>query len=77
MRLSELKIGSLGRIQKIEDSPFTEKLMEMGCVPGSLIRPLFKAPFGDPVAYEVEEYTLSIRSAEAAFIQVQPLGDFF
>ncbi len=77
MTLDELNIGQLARIQQVLDSPFKEKLQEMGCVPGVLIQPIFKAPFGDPIAYDIEGYTLSIRKSEAKNITVKPLDDLF
>ncbi len=77
LTLAELHIGQLAKIQQVLDGPFKEKLLEMGCVPGVLIKPLFKAPFGDPIAYDLEEYTLSIRKAEASQILVKPLDALF
>lgn len=74
MNLSELKIGQLARVQEIMDGPFKEKLQEMGCVPGVIIKALFKAPLGDPIAYELEEYTLSIRKSEAKNVIIKPLN---
>ena len=71
MQLSELKKGELGRIQGIEPSEYQEKLMEMGCVPGAMIQLILKAPFGDPLAYELEGYTLSMRKSEAKSITVE------
>ena len=77
MKLTELHIGQIARIQSIADSPFKEKLQEMGCIPGSLIKPILKAPFGDPIAYELEEYTLSMRKNEAETIEIRPLDPLF
>ncbi|MBT8327278.1 MAG: ferrous iron transport protein A [Bacteroidia bacterium] len=77
LTLAQLHIGQLARIQQVLDGPFKEKLLEMGCVPGVLIKPLFKAPLGDPIAYNLEEYTLSIRKSEARQIIVKPLDILF
>lgn len=72
MKLTELHIGKVARVVQINESPFKEKLQEMGCVTGVLIKPIMKAPFGDPIAYELEEYTLSMRKNEAETIEIQP-----
>ncbi len=72
MKLTELHIGKVARVVQVNDSPFKEKLQEMGCVSGVLIKPIMKAPFGDPIAYELEEYTLSMRKNEAETIEIQP-----
>lgn len=77
MRLTELPIGSIARISLIDDSPHKEKLQEMGCIPGVLVKPIMKAPFGDPIAFELEEYTLSMRKNEAYSIQVNLLNPLF
>ena len=49
----------------------------MGCIPGVLVKPVMKAPFGDPIAFELEEYTLSMRKNEAYSIQVNLLNPLF
>jgi len=72
VKLTELHIGKVARVVQINESPFKEKLQEMGCVTGVLIKPIMKAPFGDPIAYELEEYTLSMRKNEAETIEIQP-----
>jgi ferrous iron transport protein A len=77
VRLTELQIGQIARITSIEDSLFKEKLQEMGCVPGVLVKTILKAPFGDPIAYELEEYTLSMRNKESDTILIKLLDPFF
>lgn len=73
MHLSELKIGEVAIIEKIELSNAQHKLMNMGCVPGERIQILFSAPLGDPIAVKVSGYTLSMRKAEASAIKVKML----
>jgi|TARA_B100001059_G_scaffold88029_1_gene86451 ferrous iron transport protein A len=77
LRLTELPIGSVARISSIDDSPHKEKLQEMGCIPGVLVKPIMRAPLGDPIAFELEEYTLSMRKNEAFSIQVNLLNPLF
>ncbi|MBT6235192.1 ferrous iron transport protein A [Bacteroidia bacterium] len=77
MKLSELHIGHIARIVSLDDSPYKEKLQEMGCIPGVLVKPILKAPFGDPIAFELEEYTLSMRKNEADSVLVKPLDPLF
>ena len=77
MRLTESPIGSVARISSIDDSPHKEKLQEMGCIPGVLVKPIMRAPLGDPIAFELEEYTLSMRKNEAFSIQVNLLNPLF
>jgi Fe2+ transport system protein FeoA len=71
MQLADLQIGQLAKIIEVQDSPFKDHLLEMGCVPGAFIKTMMKAPFGDPIAFELEGYTLSMRKAEAKSIEIQ------
>jgi len=43
----------------------------MGCVPGTLIKKLYAAPGGDPIAYQVDHYILGLRRLEADYIEVK------
>lgn len=77
VKLTELQIGQIARVTSVEDSPYKEKLQEMGCIQGALIKPIFKAPFGDPIAFDLEEYTLSMRKTEAQSVNVKLLDPLF
>jgi len=44
--------------------------MEMGLVPGTLVRIVAAAPMGDPLTIELRATRVSIRRAEAALVQV-------
>ncbi|MGF1534218.1 MAG: ferrous iron transport protein A [Bernardetiaceae bacterium] len=61
-------------ILHLKKHELTPKLMEMGLYPGKRVRILFFAPLGDPMAVDVEGYTLSLRREEAAIIQVRSLS---
>ena len=68
--LSNIKDGEHVIIRELKDSTFKVKMMEMGLVKGKKIEVLFRAPFGDPIAIDVEGYTLSLRKDEANLITV-------
>ena len=42
----------------------------MGCTPGEEITMEKIAPFGDPIAFRIAGYTLSLRLAEAATVKI-------
>ncbi len=44
--------------------------MEMGCLPGSIIKMNFAAPLGDPISYYVAGYNLTLRRSEASCILI-------
>jgi len=69
--LSNIKKASHLRIVQLIDSPIKSKLMEMGMIVGQEIAFLFKAPFGDPIAIEINDSVLSLRLDEAKYINVE------
>ena len=69
-----LRLGETGTICCLEDPTMALKLLEMGCVPGVQVRLSGRAPFGDPLMLVLgdNEYTLSLRTSEAATITLKP-----
>ena len=49
--------------------------MEMGCVPGQEIQLKLIAPFGDPLAFEISGYCLSMRRTEAERVEIVKIQD--
>ena len=72
-RLSEVRIGSSAKIISFEQNDIFLKLMEMGCVPGEIVRVDQVAPLGDPIAISVSGYNLSLRLDEAQNIFVEEI----
>ena len=70
-RLSELAIGQKAEIVSFAKDEIFIKLMEMGCVPGEIIKVEQKAPLGDPISISVAGYHLSLRINEANSIFVK------
>ena len=48
----------------------SNKLLEMGFLPGAVVKFNFKAPLGDPICVSISGYDLTIRLEEAAMISV-------
>lgn len=72
-RLSEVRLGKSAVIISFENNDIFLKLMEMGCVPGEVIKVEQIAPMGDPIAITVSGYNLSLRLDEAMNIFVEEL----
>ena len=72
-RLSDLRSGNTARIVSFEDNDLFLKLMEMGCVPGELVKVEQVAPLGDPISIAVAGYNLSLRLNEAENIFVEEI----
>lgn len=70
-RLSTVPVGTVVRIVSFEKNDIFLKLMEMGCVPGEIVRVEQVAPLGDPIAISVSGYNLSLRLDEAQNIFVE------
>ncbi|MEZ4844276.1 MAG: ferrous iron transport protein A [Bacteroidia bacterium] len=73
--MAELKRGQRAIIKEVLTSAFGNKLMEMGCHPGVEIKLLMPAPFGDPLAFDVGGYCLSMRKSEAQFVEVELIDE--
>jgi ferrous iron transport protein A len=72
---ADLKKGQSGIIKGYTDSVVSLKLMEMGCLPGTVIKLNFSAPFGDPISIDVAGYNLSLRLSEASNILIDITGE--
>jgi ferrous iron transport protein A len=70
--LSKLALGSTGRVMKIGAlGPMRRRLMDMGLVPGEVVKVTKVAPLGDPIEISVKSYSLSLRKKEAEEIVVE------
>jgi Fe2+ transport system protein FeoA len=69
--LAEIPLGRPVRVTRV-DGPraFRRRLLEMGLVPGTEVKIVTIAPFGDPLQIEVRGGQWSIRRNEAAQIAV-------
>ena len=62
--------GETSVISGFIDSDLSNKLLEMGFLPGTAVRLNFIAPLGDPLCVTILGYDISLRLDEAALIQV-------
>lgn len=69
--LAELRVGDKAVITGFSDEILSLKLLEMGCLPGTVVELIHTAPFGDPIALKVSGYTLSMRKDEASTVKVK------
>ena len=72
--LSCLPLGKSARILSLSArEPLLGRLMDLGFVPGSEVRPLYTAPAGDPRAYLVCDTVIALRPRDAATVAVEAL----
>jgi ferrous iron transport protein A len=71
--LAELSVGQQARVAGVAGADdVSQRLMEMGLTPGTLVRLLGAAPLGDPLELELRGYRLSVRKSEAARVRTDP-----
>ena len=72
VRLSDLSAGQKARVVDVDArGEIGQRILEMGVTPGAEIRLVAAAPLGDPLAFEIRGYRLSLRRAEAALVEVE------
>jgi ferrous iron transport protein A len=72
--LSDLTVGQRAIIEGFENEELSLKLLEMGCLPKSVIELTQKAPLGCPICIQLNGYQLALRKKEAATIKVTIIG---
>lgn len=66
------KIGTTVRILDVlGDDAVALRLMEMGLTEDEEVELLGFAPLGDPIEFSIRGYRLSLRSSEAARVQIE------
>lgn len=72
--LDELSVGERARVVQVSGADGTAtRLLEMGVTPGAELKLLGRAPWGDPLEFELRGYRLSLRRREAARVDVEKL----
>jgi len=74
LTLKEGKTGMEFIVQSVGDSDLKERLMTMGVIPGTKVKVLRSAPFGDPMAIGLRSYHLALRRDDAAKIEVKAIS---
>ena len=75
MRLDRLLLGQYAKIVEIKaDEDIKRRLMDLGMVRGTKIRPVLISPAGDPVAYEVRGAVVALRNRISSLVIVEEEG---
>ena len=73
MNLDQVKPGGECRIKKLSiRGKLGQRLLDMGIYPGLQVKVIRNAPLQDPMEIELDGYFVSLRHAEAAFVEVDP-----
>ncbi len=69
--LAQVEIGAEAKVLSVDgENIISRRLMEMGVVPGVLVKVIKTAPFGSPMEIRVKGYHLALRKSEAEIIEV-------
>ncbi|MGI4834077.1 MAG: FeoA family protein [Janthinobacterium lividum] len=70
---NDLQPGEAATVCCLNDPDMALKLLDMGCIPGTRVKLVGRAPLGDPLMLTLgdEGYTLSLRVSEARTIQLK------
>jgi ferrous iron transport protein A len=72
IKMREMSDNQKGIIRKISVAgDMGRRIREMGLVPETQIRVQGRAPFKDPVAIKIRDFTLTLRNNEASYILVE------
>lgn len=70
--LDDLKIGQTGVVLRLGSSgALRRRIIDMGIIPGTSVKKIKTAPFGDPIVIIVRGYQLSLRVSEAKEIYLE------
>ena len=70
--LSQLSVGEGGKIVKVRgEGAIRRRLLDMGITPSAQVYFRKKAPLGDPIEISIRGYELTLRKAEANFVDVE------
>ena len=69
--LDVLPVGHSARVVSVNGTGrVTQRLMEMGVIPGIGVKVIKTGPFGDPIEVRLRGYSLAMRKNEAEAIEV-------
>jgi Fe2+ transport system protein FeoA len=73
MSLKDLGLNGTGEIARVAGrGPLAQRLLAMGFLPGTRLRVVQVAPFGDPITVELDGWRVSLRLREADALQITP-----
>ena len=71
MTINDLQIGEQGCITRVGgEGALRLRFLDMGLIPGTVVRLQKVAPMGDPIQIQVRGYELTIRRDDAKMIDI-------
>ena len=74
--LNNLPINKIGIIKKINSKPeIKRRLLDLGMIENTIIKPIYKSPLKDPTAYLVRGSIIALRNEDSKNIYINKYGD--
>ena len=71
IKLSHIKKGETCIVKELSSHPgIRRRLQDMGLVPGTTVKCMYKSPFGDPTAYLIRGALIALRREDSESILV-------
>lgn len=72
--LNKLELNKKGKVVNLKCGGLERRrLLDLGIVKNTIITPIFKSPFGTPVAYEIRKTVIAIREEDSKKIEVEEI----
>lgn len=76
MTLDRLEIGKCARIETVGgEGALRQHFLDMGVLPGTILKVAKLAPMGDPIELRIHDYELTLRKADASKIEITPVSE--
>ena len=70
--LRDVEIGGSAKVVRLHgEGPTRRRIMDMGLTKGAEVDVRMGAPLGDPIELTVRGYELTVRKADAEFVEVE------
>jgi len=73
--MDRLSPGESAVVEHIERSALSDRLSALGLTEGTAVSCLFRAPLGDPVAYDIRGAVIALRREDSGCVSVVRGGD--
>lgn len=75
IKLNMLPIGERGRVMEIKASgTLRRRLFDLGLIENTIVKSLHISPARDPIAYEIRDAVIALRSEEAKKVFIENIG---
>lgn len=70
--LADVPIGASARVTGVSgDAALEQRILEMGLIPGAVVKVLREAMLRDPIEIKLMGYSLSLRRSEAKCVEIE------